>query len=107
MGEEKDLGIVMDDELKFYQQTAAAIAKASQMLAVVRRSFVNLDEVTLPLLFKSVVRPFLDYGNAIWGPFGKVDQKRLERVQRRATRMVTRDTSREVTQTPRVLRAVA
>ena len=86
--EERDLGVVVDDELKFHQQTAAAIAKASQMLAVVRRSFANLDEVTLPLLFKTVVRPFLEYGNTIWGPFGKVDQKRLERVQRRATRMV-------------------
>ena len=28
-------------------------------------------------------------GNAIWGPFGKVDQSRLERVQRRATRIVS------------------
>ena len=86
--EEKDLGIVVDDHLKFHQQTAAAAAKASQMLAVVKRSFANLDETTLPLLYKSMVRPFLEYGNAIWGPFGKLDQKRLERIQRRATRMV-------------------
>ena len=86
--EEKDLGILIDDELKFHKQTAASISKASQMLAVVRRSFANLDESTLPLLYRSLVRPFLEYGNAIWGPFGKVDQKNLERVQRRATRMV-------------------
>ena len=86
--EERDLGVVVDDELKFHQHMAAAIAKASQMLAVVRRSFANLDEVALPLLFKTVVRPFLEYGNTIWGPFGKVDRKRLKRMQRRATRMV-------------------
>ena len=80
--EERDLGVVVDDELKFHQQTAAAIAKASQMLAVVRRSFANLDEVTLPLLFKTVVRPFLEYGNTIWGTFRK---NRPEAPRTRAT----------------------
>ena len=74
--EEKDLGIVVDDHLKFHQQTAAAAAKISQMLAVVKLSFANLDETTLPLLYKSMVRPFLQYGNAIWGVFEKLDQKR-------------------------------
>ena len=86
--EEKDLGIIFDNQLNFHSQTAAAVSKASQMLAVVRRSFANIDEFTLPLLYKSIVRPFLEYGNTIWGPFGKMDQQRLERVQRRATRMV-------------------
>ena len=88
VAEERDLGVVIDRQLKFHTQTAAAVSKASQMLAVVRRSFANIDETTLPLLFKSMVRPFLEYGNTIWGPFGKTDQKQPERVQRRATRMV-------------------
>ena len=65
--EEKDLGIIIDDQLKFHQQTAAAISKASQMLAVVRRSFATLDEFTLPLLYKSMVRPFLEYGECNLG----------------------------------------
>ena len=86
--EEKDLGIVIDRQLNFHKQTAAATSKASKMLAVVRRSFANVDEFTLPLLYKSMVRPFLEYGNSIWGPFSKGDQKLLERIQRRATRMV-------------------
>ncbi|XP_043216652.1 uncharacterized protein LOC122378954 [Amphibalanus amphitrite] len=87
--EERDLGIIIDRQLRFHKQTAAAVAKASQILAVIRRSFANLDEFTLPLLFKALVRPFLEFGNAIWGPFSKEDQKRLERVQRRATRLIT------------------
>ena len=75
VAEERDLGVVIDRQLKFHTQTAAAVSKVSQMLAVVRRSFANIDETTLPLLFKSMVRPFLEYGNTIWGPFGKTDQK--------------------------------
>ena len=86
--EERDLGIIIDNHLKFDRQAASAVSKASQMLAVVRRSFANIDEHTLPLLYKAMVRPYLEYGNVIWGPFRKTDQKRIERVQRRATRMV-------------------
>ena len=86
--DEKDLGIIIDKQMKFKHQASAAISKASQMLAVIRRSFANIDQLTLPLLFKTIVRPHLEYGNITWGPFNRCDQKLVERVQRRATRMV-------------------
>ena len=85
---EKDLGVHIDCELKFRQHASAAVAKAIQMLAVIRRSFVLINESTLPLLYKTLVRPHLEYGNLVWGPFCRADQKKVERVQRRATRMV-------------------
>lgn len=85
---ERDLGIHVDCELKFRKQAAAAVSKASQILAVIRRSFARIDVETLPLLFKSLVRPHLEYCNAVWGPFNRGDQKRVERVQRRATKLI-------------------
>ena len=86
--EERDLGIVVDSGLKFRTQAAAAAAKASRMLRVVRKVYSSLDKDTLPLLYKSLVRPHLEYGNPIWGPFNKADQQALEKVQRRATKLV-------------------
>ena len=85
---ERDLGVLMDAQLKFHEHAAAVVAKASQMLAIIKRSFATLERTAVPLLYKTMVRPLLQYGITIWGPFGKVDQKRLERVQRRATQMV-------------------
>ena len=79
----------IDALLKLRQQAAAAVAKATQILAVIRRSFVLINETTLPLLFKSLVRPHLEYGNLVWGPFNRVDQQAIKSVQRRATRLVT------------------
>ena len=79
----------MDGDLKFRKQAAAAVGKASQVMAVIRRSFNLLDRTTLPLLIKTLVRPHLEYGNLVWGPFNRADQQLLERVQRRATKLVT------------------
>ena len=86
--EEKDLGIIVDPHMNFHKQNAAAVSKASQMLAVMKRSFATINEFTLPLLYKTMVRPLLEYCNTVWGPVGKVDQQRLKRVQRRVTCMV-------------------
>ena len=41
--------------------------------------------LTLPF---SLVRLILEYANAIWGPYHITDQKLLERVQWRATKLV-------------------
>ena len=87
--QEKDLGVLVDNELKFHQHTASVVAKANRLLAIINKSFINLDTVMLPLLYKSLVRPVLEYANAVWGPFFINDQVMIEKVQKRATRMVS------------------
>ena len=87
--EEKDLGVVIDDQLKFHKQTAGVIKKANSVLGVIKRCFARHDSSTLPLLFKSMVRPHLEYGNVVWGPYYKEDIKAVERVQRRATKLIS------------------
>ena len=86
--EEKDLGIIVDDSLKFHRHTAAAVRKANTVLGVIKKSFATLDTRTLPLLYKSMVRPHLEYGNVIWGPHYKGDQQMVEKVQKRATKLI-------------------
>ena len=85
---EKDLGVQMDQDLKFRKQAASAIAKASKVMGVIRKSFQKMDHDTLPILFRTLVCPHLEYCNAIWGPFNRADQILVERVQRRATKLV-------------------
>ena len=86
--EEKDLGVIIDNELKFHRQTATSVKKANRVLGIIKKSFSHLDESTLPLLYKTLVRPHLEYANVVWGPHFKGDIALLEKVQRRATKMV-------------------
>ena len=53
-----------------------------------KKSFTFLDAHTLLLLYKSLIRPILEYGNVVWGPRFKLDQHMLEKVQQRATKLV-------------------
>ena len=63
--EHKDLGVIMDLNLKFHVHTSAVANKANQVLGLIRISFTNLNGHTLPLLYKSLVRPHLEYVNVV------------------------------------------
>ena len=85
---EKDLGVIIDGELKFHSHIARAVNKASRMLGLVKTTFTCLDEITVPRLFSAMVRPHLEYGNVIWSPRYQTDSKEVEKIQRRATKLV-------------------
>ena len=85
---ERDLGILVDSKLKFDSQIAQAASKGNQILGLIKRTFVYKDMYTVKKLYTALVRPHLEYGNIIWSPRFKKDIDRIERVQRRATRMV-------------------
>ena len=85
---EKDLGVMIDNSLKFHIHTASATKKANQILGVIKRSYRTRDKNTMATLYKSMVRPHLEYGNVIWGPFYAGDKKMVESVQRRATKLI-------------------
>jgi len=60
---ERDLGIVIDCSLNFSEHIHKATYKAHSIMAVIRRSFTtHLDCQCFTLLFKSLVRPHLEYG---------------------------------------------
>ena len=84
---EKGPVVFIDADLKFGEQALPAVAKATQILAVIR-SFALIDKAALPLLFIAFVHAHLKQDNLIRGPLNMDDKRLVESVQRRATGLV-------------------
>ena len=86
--QEKDLGVTIDKELTFRQHADLTVSKANGIMGLIRRSFTYIDESSFSMLFKTPVRPILEYNNTIWNPRFKSVNAKIESVQRRATNMI-------------------
>ena len=86
--QETDLGIVMDDNGKSAGQCAKAVKKANAVLGMIKRNIHYKSKDVVVKLYKSLVRPRLEYCIQAWCPYLKKDIDKIEKVQRRATRMI-------------------
>src|SRR6218665_245193 len=86
--EERDLGVIMHRSAKPSRRCAEASKKANSTLGMIRRTIVTRDKDTILRLYKSLVRPQLEYCIQVWSPYLKQDMEKLEKVQRRDTKII-------------------
>ena len=101
--QEKDLGVTFDKYLSFDVHINNAISKANKMLGLVKRSFNFLDHSTFLMLYKALIRPHLEYGNIIWYPYLKRQSAAIEKVQRRATKILSNLKNKDYNQRLKIL----
>ena len=85
---EKDLGILVNSTLRCKNQCQAAAAKANKVMGCIKRGIDARDANIILPLYKSLVRPHMEYCVQFWAPLNKADIAELERVQRRATKVI-------------------
>ena len=86
--QETDLGIELNNQLKWDAQCRKSAKKGNQILGLIYRTFECKSKKIILSLYKSLVRPHLDYCIQVWRPYLQKDVDILEKVQKRATRMV-------------------
>merc|ERR1711872_845753 len=88
--EEKDLGVLIDNDLKFSRHIKGIVARANRMIGLIKISFECMDENMFLNLYNTLIRPLLEYCVQAWSPYLQKDITLLENVQRRATKLVRR-----------------
>jgi len=87
VNQEKDLRIIITNDLKPSAHCTQSYTKANRMLGVIARTFSTRDPHIILSLYKSVVTPHLEYCSPAWTPYYKKDKDLLEKIQHRFTRM--------------------
>jgi ribonucleases P/MRP protein subunit RPP40 len=85
---ELDLGIITNNNMKYANHIQKISAKANSKLYLLEKAFGSLSKDNFLILYKSYIRPVVEFCSTIWSPYLKKDIEKLEKVQRRATKMV-------------------
>jgi len=83
-----DLWVRFDSKLSFMDHINDKVNKAYGILGITKRNYIHLDINSFVLLYKAMVRPHLEYANSVWCPYKKGDIEIIEKVQKRATKLI-------------------
>jgi len=86
---ERDIGVKVHKSLRPSLQCKEAAGRANVVLGQISRAFHFRDKNTFVKLYKQYVRPHLEFSVPAWSPWTQGDKETLEKIQRRAVRMVS------------------
>ena len=87
--EERDLGVWTESTLKPTLQCTKAANNANRVLGMILKTFHYRTKQSLIPLYKSLVRPKMEFGVAAWNPWYERDIECLEKVQKRLIRSLS------------------
>jgi hypothetical protein len=80
-----DFGVNITKDLLWSQHVAIVISRANKVLGIIKRTVGPVHKLIFSMLYKSLVRPILEYAIPVWSPHLVKDRQALEKVQRRAS----------------------
>ena len=96
---QKHLGLFLDRKLNFNHHLKENISKSNKGIGLIRRLYHKWPRKSLLTIYKSFIRPHLDYGDVIYHqPHNEVFTNKIESVQYNAALAITgaiKGTSRE------------
>ena len=83
-----DLGILIDERLRFSEHCSAVVKKANRMLGLIFKKVSSRSRKVILPLFRGLGRAGLEYAARFWRPYLQRNIDLVEGVQRRATRVL-------------------
>lgn len=84
----RDLGVLVEKRLNMSEQSSVVAKQANRMLSCINKGIVSRGKDVIHPLYSVLVRSHLEYCVHFGSPLYRKDAGRLERIQRRATRMI-------------------
>ena len=85
------LGVLISNDLKWKPQIFKQTNKANSILGFLKRNLRNCPSYCRKSAYISLVRSVVEYGAIVWDPYEQGDIDRLERVQNRGIRFISKD----------------
>ena len=85
---ECDLGVTFASNLTFNKHISNIVRRANILIGIIKRTFSYLDQSMFRTLYTTLIHPHLDYASVVWNPYQLGHIRAIEKVQRRATRII-------------------
>ena len=95
VGTNSYLGVTLSEDLTFDAHVGNITKKGSRMLGFIQRNLKGSPSRLKELAYLTLVRSGLEYASVVWDPFLQREIDRLEKIQRRAARLVSNNYRRE------------
>jgi len=82
------MGVLIDSDLQFGNHILSKVKTCNRILGLIKRNFKNLDLRGFLLLYKSLFRIHLEYAQTVWSPYKVKLIEEIEKVQKRATKIL-------------------
>ena len=85
----RHLGLVVNDTLTWSTHVDSIVSKASSRIGLLRRLKCSTSPLVVRDLYLYCVRPVIEYAQVAWAGLSAIDEKRLERINRSAARLIS------------------
>ena len=65
---EKDLGVIINHDMKFKDQVVSAAKKANKTIGMIKRNFDYINKDTFEVFYGTLLKPKLEYAVYLWSP---------------------------------------
>ena len=86
----KSLGVVFDQRLVWEEHVDSLYKRVSSGLAALKQARQYVPQDTLLTIYNALIKPLFDYFDLVWGNLNKTLTARLQKLQNRSARIITR-----------------
>ena len=86
---QRDLGVHIMSSLKSEKQVTESVKRANRQLGMIKRTLTCRNSAIMLPLYKTLVRPHLEYCVQAWAPHYNKDINNIENVQKPLIKMIS------------------